>query len=339
MSQSSVPTIAVAIPTYLRGRVLLETIEQVLAQDPPADEVVVVDQTPEHYPEVRATLQRWHDTGRIRWIRQATPNLPMARNTALRESTSDVIIYLDDDVILVPGFVGRHRDNFIDPSVVAVAGRTIQAKGWSIPHRAKPWRREQDYRYFWLDGVERVEGIANFHGANHSVRRIAIEAVGGYDEKYIGWAYREDSDAALRLYKAGGKIVFDPLACLTHLSTPAGGCRVDGNVKRPEWHLSFPASYFAFRHLWPTRQFWSDVFVWNVRRYVLRRKALKRPWTLPLGAASYAYAVGKAWRLSRQERQRDRERQEQPSSGQPGLMATRMTTAAATATSVRPVET
>src|SRR4051812_40897473 len=108
MSQLSPSTVAVAIPTYLRGQVLLDTIEQVLAQDPPADEVVVVDQTPDHFPEVRAKLRGWHDAGRIKWVHQATPNLPMARNTALRESTSDVIIYIDDDVVLVPGFIGHH---------------------------------------------------------------------------------------------------------------------------------------------------------------------------------------------------------------------------------------
>jgi GT2 family glycosyltransferase len=137
----------------------------------------------------------------------------------------------------VPGFVGFHRDNYTESAVVAVAGRTLQAQGWAFPHRATPWPRRLDYLYFRLDGTERVEGIANFVGANHSVRRSAIKEVGGYDESYVGWAYREDADAALRLWRAGGKIVFDPLACLTHLQTQAGGCRVDRNVKRPECHL------------------------------------------------------------------------------------------------------
>jgi len=313
------PTVAVAIPTYLRGQVMLETIEQVLAQVPPADEVVVVDQTPEHFPQVQEKLKGWHDSARIKWVRQSTPNLPMARNTALRESSSEVIIFIDDDVVLVPGFVAHHRENYRDRDVVAVAGRTIQAAGWATPHRSKPWPRTLDYVYFRLDGTERVEGVANFVGANHSVRRTAIKAIGGYDENYIGWAYREDADAVLRLWKAGGKIVFDPLACLTHLAAPAGGCRVDRNVKRPEWHLSFPGSYFAFRHLFPTRQFWSDVLVWNVRRYVLRRNAVKRPWFLPWAAGSYVYAAARAWRLSRHARREERRRGPErriPSSGQ-----------------------
>src|SRR6476469_716579 len=142
------PTVAVAIPTYLRGQVLLDTIEQVLAQEPSADEVIVVDQTPEHYPEVQAKLQGWHDAGRIKWVRQPTPNLPMARNTAMQESTAEVIIYIDDDVILEPGFIGHHRSNYSDSDVVAVCGRSILLRGWTTPHRTEPWPREQDYLYF-----------------------------------------------------------------------------------------------------------------------------------------------------------------------------------------------
>lgn len=224
-----------------------------LSQEPPADEVVVVDQTPEHYPDVQAKLEAWHAGGRIKWVRQSTPNLPMARNRAIHESSSDVIIFIDDDVVLVPGFVGHHRENYRDPDVVAVAGGTVQPHGWAMLSRSRPWPLELDYLYIRLDRTERAERVGAFLGANHSVRRSAIEAIGGYDENYIGWAFREDADAALRLLAEGGRIVFDPLARLTHLAAPAGGCRVDRNVKRPEWQTSFPASYFAFRHLFPAR--------------------------------------------------------------------------------------
>ena len=44
-------SVSVAIPTYNRERVLIDTIEHVLAQNPPADEVLVIDQTEEHEPE------------------------------------------------------------------------------------------------------------------------------------------------------------------------------------------------------------------------------------------------------------------------------------------------
>jgi hypothetical protein len=59
------------------------------------------------------------------------------------------------------------------------------------------------------------------------------------------------------------------------------------------------------------------VFVWNVRRYVLRRNALKRPWFFPWAVFSYVYAAIKAWRQARLGKPPQRQlRQQQRSSQQ-----------------------
>jgi GT2 family glycosyltransferase len=289
MSQET--TASVAIPTFLREAVLVETLEQLLRQSPPANEVIVVDQTAHHDEATEGWLRKHAEGGRIRWLKQPHPNLPKARNRALVEAKSEVVIFIDDDVVLEPGFVRHHLDNYRDPRVAAVAGRVIQAKGWAMPYRQRPWPRLLDYRFFRLDGTARVEGIASFCGCNHSVRRAKALAVGGYDERYSGWAYREDSDAAIRLWKSGAIIVFDPRASLLHLSAPAGGCRVnEGRRPLPGWALSYPAHYFAMRHLFPGPQFWADLFLRNVRRYVLTKKNVLTPGRLP--AAAYEYCRG-----------------------------------------------
>ncbi len=67
--------IAVAIPTYNREKVLVETIEQVLAQDPPADEIIVVDQTIDHSQATIAFLAEAEQLGKLRWIKHHPPNL------------------------------------------------------------------------------------------------------------------------------------------------------------------------------------------------------------------------------------------------------------------------
>jgi len=294
-------TVCVAIPTYNREKTLVETLEQVFAQDSPADEVLVIDQSPDHEPETTAFLDTADKAGKIRWIRQSPPNLPKARNRALRETHCDVVVFIDDDVELPTNFVENHLRNYGDGQVAAVAGRTVQANGWSRRECSHPWPRLLDYRLFRLDSRERVEGIASFVGCNHSVRRRAIVELGGYDENYIGWAYREDSDAAIRLWKAGGLVVFDPSAELRHLAMPSGGCRLKtGRKGLPEWYVSFPATYFAFRHLFPKKWFWQDLLLKNVRRYVLRRHNVFCPWRLPWAAASYGYAfLRAAWLASR----------------------------------------
>lgn len=285
--------VCIAIPTYNRERVLVDTIEQVLALAPAADEVLVIDQTPAHETETEAYLRARHEAGQLRWIVQEAPNLPAARNRAIKETRCDILIYIDDDVELPADFVAAHRRNYTDSRVAAVAGRVVQP-GLTFPKRSV-WPRLMDHRFFRLDSAERREGIATFRGCNHSLRVVSLASIGGYDTNYIGWAYREEGDVALRLYKAGELIVFDPDAWLKHLATPSGGCRLQRDHKPlPEWQVSFPATYFAMRHLFPNRWFWSDVLLENVRRYVLRRRNIVRPWRLLWAGLSYLYAVFRA---------------------------------------------
>lgn len=299
MTPAPLPSIAVAIPTYLREAVLVATLEQVLAQSPAPDQILVVDQTPEHEAATESYLQTMSACGRITWLRQDEPNLPRARNRALRETRCDVVIFIDDDVLLPAGFVAAHRANYSDARIAAVAGQVTLSRPRSFLIPTKPWPRVLDYKYFPLDDDARVEGIARMGGCNHSVRRVAICGVGGYDETYIGWAYGEDSDAATRLWKAGQLVVFDPTATLHHLESPAGGCRVSIPCRpRPEWMLSFPAIYFGARHLFPQRHFWADVALFRFRQFVLRRAVVTRPWRLPLAVAAYSMAVVRALRAN-----------------------------------------
>lgn len=293
---------SLAIPTYGRDGVLVDTLRQSFALDPAPGEVIVVDQTPEHDATTTEFLKNAAAEGRIRWIKQAEPNLPKARNRALTEAKGDVIIFIDDDVILPRNFVAQHIENYADTRISAVAGRVIRRYGWRAPSRRTAWPRELDYRYFSPDRTDRVVGIASFSGGNHSARVAALRAIGGYDEHFIGWAYREDSDAALRMWKHGHVIVFDPAAELEHLAAPLGGCRVSV-VERPEWSISYPALYFVTRHFFPRTNFWAEAAV-GVRRYVLRRTNVFRPWRLPMAAAAYFYAMMKALADSRRTPER-----------------------------------
>jgi glycosyltransferase involved in cell wall biosynthesis len=296
MSGAPAPvSVSVAIPTFRREAALVRTVRQVLDQEPPADEILVVDQTDRHDPPTEAFLGRCAAAGRVRWIRHGAPNLPSARNRALREASSEVVLFIDDDVELPKDLVGRHAANYSDAAVVAVCGRVVQARGsWSIPSR-RGWPRRFDSLYFRPDGRERVSGIAALQGGNHSVRRESVIAKGGYDENYIGWAFREESDLALRLWRGGGLIVFDPEAWLTHLQEPKGGCRYEERERPlPDWMIAFPGAYFAMRHLFPTREFWKEILVWNFLRSVARMPNARRPWRLPFAVVSYAVGVARA---------------------------------------------
>ena len=231
MKTNSNIKIAIAIPTYNREQVLIDTINDVLKQNPPPDEILVIDQTEKHIEIVEEKLNYWHNQGSIRYIKEFPPGLPKARNRAIKETLCDIIIFIDDDVILTDKFVANHKINYVNNSeVVAIAGRVEQRLGWPNIKRPQHWNRVLDYRFFKLDSKERVEGIANFIGCNHSIKVDFIKKIGGYDEKYIGVALREDTDLALRIYLSSGLIVFDPNCSLFHLATPSGGCRKSNQI-------------------------------------------------------------------------------------------------------------
>jgi GT2 family glycosyltransferase len=186
------------------------------------------------------------------------------------------VIFVDDDVELAPGFVAAHARNYCDDTVWAVAGRIRQRLGWPRRWRPSRWRKELDYRFFNFEGTERRE-VGSFGGVNHSVRRRRVLDLGGYDEGYTGVALREEGDLALRILEAGGRIVFDPDACLLHLSAPAGGCRVAqwGDMTAALCNLRFVRKHWR-------RLGWVSVLeLWHTWRLgVLNRRNLRSPWRM-----------------------------------------------------------
>ena len=101
------PTVAIAIPTYLREEALVITLGHVERQSSEDVELVVVDQTPTHEPATETALKHLCQARNVRWIRLRKPSLTGARNIALASTRADIVLFLDDDVILGPGWSRR----------------------------------------------------------------------------------------------------------------------------------------------------------------------------------------------------------------------------------------
>jgi glycosyltransferase involved in cell wall biosynthesis len=266
--------IAVGIPTFNRASVLLETLSDVLQQEPPADEIVVVDQS-DWYPEgAKEALLALAQKGAIRYFHQEEANLPKARNRILSETAYDIVIFIDDDVQLSPGCIAAHLANYRDDSVWAVCGRITELDIPVRPEADRTWPKALDYKLFDLGWTISINDFGNVKGCNHSVRRERVLTLGGYDEAFIGVALREETDLAFRIVEAGGTIRFDPTAHLHHLRAPASGCRVSA---WGDWSAGCAVLRFALKHRKPLgRYFWSEL--WHAYRLgVLNRSSASRP--------------------------------------------------------------
>jgi len=226
------PPVTIAIPTYQRGEVLIDTVRLLLAQTPPAAEIILVDQTPDPAPAVREQLAQWQAAGQARWLRRAQPSVPAAMNHALKAARFPVVLFLDDDIIPAPGLVAAHARNFADPDIWAVVGQILQPGQSVEPFAEKPtgqgiWRD----LVFPFNSAER-RPVHNGMAGNLSVRRDRALQAGGFDENFVGVAYRFETEFCRRLIRHGGQVMFDPQASLRHLQAPRGGTRTYGDHRR-----------------------------------------------------------------------------------------------------------
>jgi GT2 family glycosyltransferase len=289
--------ITVAIPTYNRGTILVETIERLLALEPKTAEILIVDQTPSHSPEIAARLDAWSSRGQIRWERLDEPSVPAAMNHALRIATQPVVLFLDDDLIPAPSLAGVHLRSHGD-GIWAVVGQVLQPGEEpghfeeSRLHRGALRDLEFPFRH---DAAMDVENVM---AGNLSVVRERALSIGGFDERFLYAAYRFESDFARRVIAAGGRIRFEPAAQIRHLKLPTGGVRSHGDPRRTASPTHSAGDYlFAMKHL---PGFWRYA-ARRFRQNVFTRYTLTHPVAIPMKAIAEVRGLILARRLARRE--------------------------------------
>ena len=116
--------LTVVIPTYRREEVLLDTIGGLLKLQSPPAEILVVDQTPVHEQSTDRPLSTLENQRRIRLIRLTEPSVTHAMNIGLRLASSDVVLFVDDDIVPGPRLVDAHARAQTKHNIVA--GQVLQ---------------------------------------------------------------------------------------------------------------------------------------------------------------------------------------------------------------------
>lgn len=247
------PLISVIIPTYGREEVLRSTLESVLKQDYEAFEVLVADQTKDHQPETQALLERLATTEQIQLYRLNWASLPGARNYAVERANGEIILFIDDDVELPPGFLQAHARNYQTRSEIgAVAGRVFDrmkladaGAGLQIED-LPPEAMDPGIAWYYIDLVHTIkpQQVLTARGCNMSFRREIFERYHlRFDERFCGSAVREESDFCLRMRKTGLIIWYDPKAHLVHLGEETGGCH-DISMRSLQYQVTFYHNHF-----------------------------------------------------------------------------------------------
>ncbi|HZZ91945.1 MAG TPA: glycosyltransferase family A protein [Usitatibacter sp.] len=201
--------VSVVVPTYRRPEMLERCLEALVAQRFPAEsfEIVVADDGPDERTRrlVREWALRTRGAPEIRYVPVTTTQGPAgARNRGWEAADSPIIAFTDDDTLPQPDWlVEGYRVILASPRFLAATGRVVVP----LPKDRAPTDYERD--------LARL-GTAEFVTANCFVRRSALEAIGGFDERFTS-AWREDSDLQFTLMRSlPGEIVKAPRAVVEH---------------------------------------------------------------------------------------------------------------------------
>ncbi len=238
-------------------RTLQSLSEQVGA---PSFEVIVVDNG--STDGTRQVAQRARELARyeITYIFEQRPNRGAARNRGVEIATGHIIMFVDDDVWVPPGFLAAHERAHTTRNLV-VCGPIINVA--SYRERPRPT----------LANLSR----AFLCTCNVSLERQAFLAVGGFDEDFrlYGW---EDTELGVRLRKSGSKGKFAWPAFLYHIKPPQEAT-LEETLKKTVEKAQMAAQFVRKT---PSRQ--ARLATGAYRLNVLRARLLAPGWLLPVFA-------------------------------------------------------
>ena len=156
---SGAPAVDVLIPTYRRPLELAVTLAGLAAQDDPPFTVIISDQSegdpPWQEPAVASMVRVLQAQGRAVTVLRHRPRRGLAehRQFLLDQATSEAVLFLDDDVWLEPGTLGRMTEA-LEMLQCGFVGSAVQGLSYLSDDRPAERTAYQP----WTDGVrpERV---------------------------------------------------------------------------------------------------------------------------------------------------------------------------------------
>ncbi len=211
------PSVAVIIPTLNRYQYLKDALHDLENQSYKNFMVIVVDQSEDFngkfYNQFSLDIHVYSQKEKKLWT---------ARNSAVKQSKEDYLLFFDDDSRVAPNWIYEHLKCIDFFTADISAGVSLAEQGQKIP---------ANYSFFrWAD---------QFDSGNAMVKRTVFKSIGLFDEQFNGMRMG-DGEFGLRAYINGFKSISNPKASRIHLKAGTGGLREMGS-----WDGFRPKKWFA----------------------------------------------------------------------------------------------
>ncbi|MBO0749235.1 MAG: glycosyltransferase [Porphyrobacter sp.] len=197
------PSVTVIVPAYNEERVIVSSVERVLASDYHAFQVIVADDGSQDRTSA-LVAEHFGEDPCVLLLTLANGGKASAINRALAHATGEVIIALDADTQFLPDAIRLLVRWFADPRLGAVAGNA------RVGNRVNLVTQWQAIEYVTAQNVERraldrLGAITVVPGAIGAWRRAALDEVGGYPEDTLA----EDQDLTIAIQRRGWRVTYD----------------------------------------------------------------------------------------------------------------------------------
>lgn len=226
---------SVIIPTAKTLRCVDQTLRSLAALDECPEEVIVVqnglsdldrDQDAANYDRVTEQYSRLH----LKLIYDDVPGLLSGRHRGWTESTGELLVFIDDDITMVPGWLTELTRVFADPAIVLASGPSrpvfeTQPPQWLTQSwRPTPCGGRQIAQLSLLElNADDITAIDTdlVWGLNYAIRRQTLRQRGGFHPDCVPKSlqhFQGDGETGLsrKIAAAGELAAYNPAAIVYH---------------------------------------------------------------------------------------------------------------------------
>jgi glycosyltransferase involved in cell wall biosynthesis len=211
-------SLTVVIPTFNRDAVLKRALDGYVAQSTPKaiHELIVVDDGSTDDTEGIVTEMARLAPFSIRYLRQANRGPAAARNLGITETSTEVVLFTDSDIVPGAELVAQHLEwhNMYQQANVGILGY-VTWPSQPTPTPFMKWYGERQLFDYWTIRHAKRVGFGAFYSCNLSLKTQFLVENGQFNENFKTAAF-EDIELGYRLGEAGLKLLHNPLAIAFH---------------------------------------------------------------------------------------------------------------------------
>lgn len=211
----SIPRISVLINTRNRPNALIQCIRSVVNQKYREISILILDDGSTESPSVQAIVSAQIQDDRINCFRSDVPlGVAGGRNFLMRQSSSDLFCFLDDDATF-------HDLDSVN-RILQLFDRTPKAGilSFKVTHHHNDGHTFDSgpFSRYWLkrnpDLIHRESAASYYIGTCHAMRKSVVERCGYYSEDFFFG--EEELDLSYRAVQQGFQILYSPSVCVHH---------------------------------------------------------------------------------------------------------------------------